>query len=231
MPKGIRNCPWSGSLVSKGEAVDVMAAYCMSCPIFRTANRPTMLLAAILGYLLVTVLIGLWAARRVHTASDFVVAGRRMPMMVAAAALFATWFGSETILGASSEFLEGGLIAVVEDPFGAALCLMLVGAFFARKLYRLNVLTFNDYYRQRYGPRVELVSAIFMVPSYFGWIAAQLVAMAIILESVTGLPFYGGILLCTVVVLIYTYMYGPQNQTDTNQKSPISTIEGCLSIH
>ena len=56
-----------------------------------------------------------------------------MPMVVAASALFATWFGSETIMGASSEFVENGMIGVVEDPFGAALCLILVGLFFARK--------------------------------------------------------------------------------------------------
>jgi solute:Na+ symporter, SSS family len=167
-----------------------------------------MLLAAIITYLGITLLIGLWAARRVHNTRDFVVAGRKMPMIVATSALFATWFGSETILGASSEFLEGGLVAVVEDPFGAALCLMLTGAFHARRLYRLNILTFNDFYRQRFGPRVELVSALFMIPSYFGWIAAQLVAMAIILQSVAGLPFLAGILLCALVVLIYTYWGG-----------------------
>lgn len=167
-----------------------------------------MLLSAILAYLGFTLLIGLWAARRVHNTRDYVVAGRKMPMVVAASALFATWFGSETILGASSEFLEGGLLAVVEDPFGAALCLMLTGAFYARRLYRLNILTFNDYYRQRYGPAVELVSALFMIPSYFGWIAAQLVAMAIILQSVAGLPFLAGILLCALVVLVYTYWGG-----------------------
>lgn len=167
-----------------------------------------MLLGFILLYLLVTILIGALAARRVHTTRDFVIAGRGLPLPLAASALFATWFGSETIMGASSEFVESGLLGVIEDPFGAALCLLLVGAFYARPLYRLNILTFNDFFRLRFNRRAEVISAIFMVPSYFGWIAAQLVALAIILQAIAGLPLPYGIALCTGVVLLYTYIGG-----------------------
>ncbi|MBP6183948.1 MAG: sodium:solute symporter family protein [Saprospiraceae bacterium] len=189
-----------------------------------------MLLLFIGLYLLLTILLGLWASRKVHTTRDFVVAGRKMPMLIAASALFATWFGSETILGSTSAFLDGGLIAVVEDPFGAALCLMLTGAFFARKLYRLNILTFNDYYRNRYGPKTELVSALFMIPSYFGWIAAQLVAMAIILQSIAGVPFLAGILLCTVVVLTYTVTGGMWSVSITDFVQTIMIIVGLVVL-
>jgi Na+/proline symporter len=65
----------------------------------------------------------------VKNAEDFMLAGRRLPLVVSASALFATWFGSETVLGASSEFIKHGLYGVIEDPFGAALCLLLVGFF------------------------------------------------------------------------------------------------------
>ena len=58
------------------------------------------------------------------------LAGRSLPIVLSSAALFATWFGAETVFGASSEFLKGGLYGVIEDPFGAALCLILFGAFF-----------------------------------------------------------------------------------------------------
>jgi Na+/proline symporter len=83
------------------------------------------------------------------------LAGRSLPIVVSTTALFATWFGSETVFGASSEFLEGGLYATIEDPFGASLCLLLFGLFFARKLYQMNLLTLGDYFRVRFG-RVPL---------------------------------------------------------------------------
>ena len=66
-----------------------------------------MLLFFISLYLLSNVAVGAWAARRVTTSQDFVLAGRRLPLLLAASVTFATWFGSETIMGAPAMFVEG----------------------------------------------------------------------------------------------------------------------------
>jgi solute:Na+ symporter, SSS family len=167
-----------------------------------------LLLYSILFYLVITILIGFWASRRVKTSSDFMLAGRSLPIVLSTSALFATWFGSETVFGASSEFLKGGLYAVIEDPFGAALCLLLFGLFFARKLYSMNLLTLGDFFRVRFGPRAELISSVFMVPSYFGYIAGQLVALGLILNVVIDIPVWQGIVASAVVVTAYTFFGG-----------------------
>ncbi len=159
-------------------------------------------------YIAVTLAIGLFAARWVKGSGDYVLAGRKLPLLLASSALFATWFGSETVLGASSEFVKHGLIGVIEDPFGAALCVVLVGALVARPLYKMNILTFCDFYRERFGKRVEFLSSLCMVPSYFGWIAAQLVAIGLIFNVIAGVSTTVGICLGAGVVLIYTYSGG-----------------------
>jgi SSS family transporter len=189
-----------------------------------------MLLTFIVLYLLLTLLIGFWASRRVKNTADFVVAGRKLPMFVAGSALFATWFGSETVMGAPSEFVEGGLLAVMEDPFGAALCLILVGALVARPLYRLNILTFNDYYRIRFGRFTEITSAIFMVPSYLGWIAAQMMAMAILLNVLMGVPVAWGIQVCMIVVVIYTYVGGMWAVSITDFVQTVMIVIGVIAL-
>ncbi|GAB3766179.1 high affinity choline transporter 1 [Spirosoma pomorum] len=167
-----------------------------------------MLLLLIALYLLANVAVGAWAARRVTTAQDFVLAGRQLPLVLAASVTFATWFGSETIMGAPAMFVEGGVQAVIEEPFGSALCLFLVGAFFARPLYRLQITTFCDYFRIRFGRSAELLSAVMMIPSYFSWIAAQLVAIGIVLSVVTDVPREYCILFSAAVVMIYTLLGG-----------------------
>ena len=189
-----------------------------------------MLLGFIILYLLGTLAIGWWASRKVKTTKDFVVAGKNLPVIVAASALFATWFGSETIMGASSEFVEHGLLGVIEDPFGAALCLFLVGFFFARPLYELDILTFNDFFKLRFGRKAELISALFMIPSYFGWIAAQLVAMAIVLHTIAGLPVPVGIAICTGIVLVYTYIGGMWAVSVTDFVQTIMILVGLLLL-
>jgi len=136
------------------------------------------------------------------------LAGRGLPLMLSAAALFATWFGSETVFGASSEFLKGGLYGVIEDPFGAALCLLLFGMFFARKLYAMNLLTLGDYFKIRYGGKIELVASVFLAPPYLGYIAAQLVAMGLILNVVIGLAVWQGVVISAMVVTLYTFVGG-----------------------
>ena len=119
-------------------------------------------------YLLVSIGIGLYAARRVQSSQDYVVAGRSLPLYITTATVFATWFGSETVLGTSSTFLQEGLHGIVADPFGASLCLILVGVFFARKLYRMNLLTIGDFFRIKYGRAVELAISLAIMLSYLG---------------------------------------------------------------
>lgn len=167
-----------------------------------------MLVACIILYLLSNVAVGAWASRRVTTSQDFVLAGRRLPLVLAASVTFATWFGSETIMGAPAMFVEGGVPAIIEEPFGSALCLFLVGAFFARPLYRLRITTFCDYFRIRFGRPAELLSAILIIPSYFSWIAAQLVAIGIVLNVVTGFPREYCVLGSAAVVMAYTLLGG-----------------------
>jgi SSS family transporter len=167
-----------------------------------------LLLAAIILYLALTVFIGYWAARRVKTSGDFMLAGRSLPLVLSSSALFATWFGSETVFGASSEFLKGGLYSVIEDPFGAALCLVLFGLFFARKLYSMNLLTLGDFFEVRYSKKTELAASLFLAPPYVGYIAAQLVAMGLILNVVAGIEIWQGVIISACVVTFYTYVGG-----------------------
>ena len=169
-----------------------------------------MLLGFVILYLLVSVGIGLYAATRVHNAKDFAVAGRSLPLPIVTATVFATWFGAEAVLGISATFVKEGLRGVIADPFGASLCLILAGLFFAPRLYRLNVLTVGDYYRLRYDRTVETLCTVCIVASYVGWVAAQFKVLGLVLnvvtEGVVSQPV--GIVIGAAIVLVYTTFGG-----------------------
>lgn len=167
-----------------------------------------MLLGAVIAYLLLTVLVGFLAMRWVKSSTDFVNASRQLPLFLSSAALFALWFGSETLFGATSAFLEHGLLGIIEDPLGGFLCLMLFGAFFTKRLYRMNLLTLGDLYRNAFGRKVELVAAGFMLLTFFGYIAAQFVALGLLLQLLAGTSLTQGILMSTLVVTLYTLAGG-----------------------
>ncbi|MCF0042204.1 sodium:solute symporter family protein [Dyadobacter fanqingshengii] len=189
-----------------------------------------MLAFSILAYLLANLGIGLWASRRISTTQDFVLAGRRLPLVLAASATFATWFGSETIMGAPTEFVEHGILGVIEDPFGASLCLLLVGLFFARRFYKMNIMTFCDFFRIRYGRHAELISAILIIPSYFSWIAAQLLAMGVVLKVVLGWSLMTCILGSSVIVVLYTIWGGMWSISITDFVQTIMIIVGLIIV-
>ncbi len=161
-------------------------------------------------YLLFSVGVGVYAARRVHTSRDFVVAGRNLPLPVVTATVFATWFGAETVLGISATFVQEGLGGVVADPFGASLCLILAGLFFAPLLYRMNLLTIGDYYRARYNRTVELIMSMCIMLSYLGWVSAQVVALGLVFNVVSNgvVTPQAGMVIGIAVVLAYTLIGG-----------------------
>ena len=189
-----------------------------------------MLLSAVIAYLVLTLAVGFWASRRVRDSNDFMLAGKSLPLVLGSSALFATWFGSETVFGASSEFLDGGLYAVIEDPFGACLCLLLFGMFFAGKLYRMNLLTLGDFFKVRYGRATELAASFFLAPPYVGYIAAQLVAMGLILNVVAGVSLAEGIVISAFIVTLYTIIGGMWAITITDFIQTIIIISGLIVL-
>jgi SSS family transporter len=169
-----------------------------------------MLLTLVILYLLVTIAIGLWAAKRVKNTADFAIAGRHLPLVMIITTTFATWFGSETVLGIPAKFVQSGLNGVVEDPFGAGSCLILVGLFFAARLYKMTLLTISDYYRERYGRVVEVVCSFIIILSYLGWVAAQVTALGLVFKLLSGgaISIPVGMMIGTASILAYTLFGG-----------------------
>ena len=168
------------------------------------------LITAVVIYLLVTLGIGVWAGTRIKNTADFAIAGRSLPLIMVVTTTFATWFGAETVMGIPARFIQGGLNAIVEDPFGAGFCLVLVGMFFAARLYRLNLLTIGDYYRQRYGKGIEIFCSVAIIFSYLGWVAAQITALGLVFSVLTNgaMPVAVGMVIGTLAVLIYVVVGG-----------------------
>src|SRR6478736_7266270 len=169
-----------------------------------------MLLWFVIIYWIISVAIGIYAAKFVHNTKDFAVAGRRMPMYIVTATVFATWFGSETVLGIPATFMKEGFAGTVADPFGSSLCLILVGLFFARPLYRMNLLTIGDFYRARYNRAIELATSICIVISYLGWVSAQITALGLVFSVLTNgaISPWQGMAIGTAIVLVYTLAGG-----------------------
>ncbi len=168
------------------------------------------LISFVVLYLLGTLAIGVWAGTRIKNTADFAVAGRSLPLVMVITTTFATWFGAETVMGIPAKFVQGGLNSIVEDPFGAGTCLILVGLFFAAKLYKHNLLTIGDFYRERFGRGVEIFCSVAIILSYLGWVAAQITALGLVFSVLTNgaMSETTGMIVGTMAVLVYVVVGG-----------------------
>jgi SSS family transporter len=191
-----------------------------------------LLVGCVLLYLALSVAIGLYASRRVRGAADFAVARGRFATPIVAATVFATWFGAETVLGIPATFMKEGLTGLVADPFAAMGCLVIVGLVFARPLFRLNFLTLGDYFRARFGRSAEIVLTLCIAFSYFGWVAAQLVALGLAFSILSGgaIDTRAGIVVGSAVILAYTVAGGMWSVALTDFFQSVVIIAGLAFV-
>jgi Na+/proline symporter len=191
-----------------------------------------MLIWFVAVYLLITVGVGFYASTRVKNSKDFAAGGRSMSFPLVAAMVFATWFGSEAVLGIPATFIEEGFAGIIEDPFGSFGCLMLVGLVFARPLYRMNLLTIGDFFKKRFGPNVELITSLVIIGSYLGWVAAQLTALGVVFNVLSdgSITTTEGMLIGTGIVLLYTLFGGMWSVALTDFMQMIIIVAGLLYL-
>jgi SSS family solute:Na+ symporter len=165
-------------------------------------------LLALLGYVVLQLLLGVFVSRRIRTEEDYLVAGRSLGPVMATASIFATWFGAESCVGAAGEVYLHGLAAVSSDPFGYGVCLLLFGALFAAPLWRQKLTTLADLFRNRFSPGVERLVALMLIPGSLLWASAQVRAFGHVLANSGQFSEHTGIALAAVLAVTYTSFGG-----------------------
>jgi len=180
--------------------------------------------AGILLYIGVQLTIGFWVSRFIQTEQDYLLAGRQLGLSLGTFTIFATWFGAESCIGAAGAIYDGGLSGGSADPFGFGLCLILMGLIFAVPLWKRNLTTLADLFRQRYGASVEKLAVLFMIPTTVMWAAAQIRAFGQVLSASSELDVTIAISIAALIVIIYTVAGGMLADAITD------TVQGAILI-
>ncbi|MCL4764857.1 MAG: sodium:solute symporter family protein [Hyphomicrobiaceae bacterium] len=184
----------------------------------------------ILAYVVVQFAIGLWVARRVKTTTDFLVAGRTLGLGLVSFSVFATFLGAEAIVGTSGAVYEEGLAGGRIDPFGYALAIFIVGAIFAVPLWKRGIITFADFFRDRYSPGVEKLVVIVLLPGSMLWAAAQVRAFGQVVSATSGLDVSMAIAVASVLVVAYSALGGLLADAWTDLIQGLAIIVGLVVL-
>jgi Na+/proline symporter len=185
-----------------------------------------MILAGLLLYIFAQLVVGAAVSTRIRTNEDYVLAGRSLGYGMGTFTIFATWFGAESCVATAGRAYNDGLVAGEVDPFGYTLCLVVLGLFFAYRLWCGQYLTMGDIFRRRFGPQMERLAVMLLVPTSLLWGASQLRAFGQVLHVSADVPIGIGIALALVVTLVYTVAGGMWADAVTDLIQGIALIFG-----
>ena len=171
-------------------------------------STESLILLGIGIYVVIMLAIGFYASRGAHSVTDFIVAGRNLPLWICSASIFATWFGTGIMMGAATSGYDRDMLMMVGEPFGSALALFLSGLFFARLYRRSRRLTWIEFFETRYGRLAGVFGAVADIAASIIWLGGILFTFGVLLEALTGLPMAIGVFGGLTVIVIYTMAGG-----------------------
>jgi SSS family solute:Na+ symporter len=164
---------------------------------------------AVIAFLALSLIVGTLTSRLVRKSSRrYMIAGKSLPLFFVGTMLAAQSIDGNSSLGNVSLVYQFGFWAGAAIPIGLGVCLVLTGAFYAKKLNKMALLTLPDFYYRRYGNGAEGISGILMMISFIVLVAGNFAASGFILSTVLGIDFFWAMLIAAIVVLIYTYAGG-----------------------
>ena len=188
-------------------------------------------LAALLIYSLFLMALGLFISRRVRNSSDFLVAGRSLGPGRIFATFLAANIGAGSTVGATGLGYRFGMSAwwwVGSASIGT----LLLSQFLGPKLWALarqhGLATLQDFLEFRYNKTVKaIISALFWCGS-LAILAAQLIAISWILNTVAAIPKWEGCLIGGIVAIVYCTAGGLISSSFVNMFELAVTMSGLL---
>jgi SSS family solute:Na+ symporter len=162
--------------------------------------------ATLLVYSAVLIAVGWIVSRKVRTAGDFLVAGRRFGPGVIFATFLAANIGAGSTVGAAGLGYRFGLAAwwwVGSAGIGCLILASTVGPRLWRVAKARGLETLGDYLDVRYHRTVKAVIAVLLWFGTLAILAGQLMAISWVLAVVIGLPKWEGCLAGGAVAIAY----------------------------
>jgi high affinity choline transporter 7 len=155
-------------------------------------------------------MVGWLASRRAKngTAADLIVAGRQMPLWIAALTMTATWVDGGYLLGTAEGAYKSSIQLGIQGGLCFGISLILGGLFFARTMRRHGFTTLIDPFEARFGRRW---AAVLFLPALAGelfWSAELLVAIGSAFGVLLEMNLTTAILMAAIVTTAYTMLGG-----------------------
>ncbi len=166
-------------------------------------------IAVIMGYFGFVVLVSTFTRRFAsRSASDFLIAGRNLGVIVCAVVVAAEWLGGMSTIGVSEKAFTTGTLQPILYNFSTALGMVIIGFTVASHYRRQNVHTVSEMLETLFGSRARTVSAVSFLVAYVTLAYVQLQTCSSVIASLFGIDWIAAVLISSAIITLYTYMGG-----------------------
>jgi Na+/proline symporter len=138
----------------------------------------------------------------------YIIAGKSLPFFLVGTMLLAQSLDANATMGNAAGVYGGGWWAGFQFAFGLALCLMVVGLFYAKPLNRMNMLTLPDFYFRRFNWFTEIIVGLLMCFSFAILVAGNFAGAAWIISIVFKMNYVTALIVIAIFIMIYTISGG-----------------------
>jgi len=138
----------------------------------------------------------------------YIICGKTLPFFLVGTMLLAQSLDANATMGNASGVYGGGWWAGFQFPFGLALCLFVVGMFYAKPLNRMNMLTLPDFYYRRFNWFTEIISGLLMIFSFAILVAGNFAGAAWIVSIIFKIDYVTALIIIAIFIMIYTVSGG-----------------------
>lgn len=162
----------------------------------------------LIGYFALMLLVGFWAARRVSSEADFLVAGRGIGLLVMIGTVCGTFWGAGIFI-AGPGFAYGMGYGLLLSIVGSLTSVVLLSFFVAGRLRRFKGITIPDLMADRfYSGAMRILTALVVAEVGIVLLAVEIYGGALLLSSIFGWSNFTSLLVISVVYVLYTVFGG-----------------------
>jgi SSS family transporter len=162
---------------------------------------------AMITYLVVVVLIGLWFSRGEKDSEEYLLGGRKLPWMAVGISIVMSLLSTYSLVMGPGEVFNHGLsmwILALLTPIFAVFAFMI----FVRFYFKLNSFTPFEYLEYRFDAKVRMLIASIYAYTRIFYLGMVLFATSKVFEGGAGWPAWLTIITVGVIGVIYTVMGG-----------------------
>ena len=179
-------------------------------PLFSTDNL------IVLGFLLITLVIGLRAGRNIKDIREYAIANKVYGTGVLTITFLATYVGGSTVIAEPSDIYKDGMIMTLSVSV-QSIFMVFMAFFIAPKMKHFSgSLTMGDIMCELYGKKGQLVTGIASVFYTVCIVSAQVLALSYVYKTLLHFESQWAILLAGVIMVLYSARGGMKAVASTD---------------